>query len=72
MVFGLEQVGQFFANVNNWFIGLNLIIVVIFAFLVFLGLNAFFIWGYVKIISTLPTIINKIKELFGKLDRWLS
>lgn len=71
MVFGLEQIGQFFAKLYEWFMAFGLIVNVILAFIVFLILNTLFIWLYIKLINMIPLLINRIRQLINKIERWL-
>ena len=71
MVFGVEQIGQFFAGVNNFFIGTGVVVQVAIAFLMYIILNVVFIFLYFKFITTLPNLINQIKYLIRRVDMWL-
>jgi hypothetical protein len=71
MVFGLEQVGRFFNAIHEFLIGSGLVIKVFFAFLVFIVLNAAFVFFYYKLLTTLPNLIAKIRYLVRRIDEWL-
>ena len=70
-MFGIEQIGKFFAEVTLFFNSWGIVFYVFFAFLTFIGLNVVFILLYVRIISFIPNIRRKIMEITGSIQRWL-
>jgi hypothetical protein len=71
MVFGLEQIGKFFDALYRGWISYNVVVTIVIAFLIFVALNVLLIMGYMKVITAIPLIVNKIKEILAKIEAWV-